>query len=156
VSTDRTPYTVVIEQPAEEAPPNGAVTGPTAAPPAAPAASPLAAPAGSPSPGGPRAPHLEAEVEIPEYPGHTARVWVNFPQRLLGEVGSGDEPRQRAALSRILLAHNGWCDEDGEPYPPAGAPEFWAAIPTHLAACVMRAIQQRATAAPLAPSTRGR
>jgi len=90
---------------------------------------------------------------VPEYPGHQARCWINFPQHLLNDVQSGEQTRAVAALSRIVLEHNGWCDEDGAPYPSAAEAEaFWQAIPTHQAACLLRALVERAAKSPLAPA----
>ena len=42
------------------------------------------------------------------------------------------------ALAQIFIEHNGWCDFDGEPLPPASdAKAFWEAIPQELANAVI-------------------
>jgi hypothetical protein len=87
---------------------------------------------------GPRVVRREEWVELPkEYAGFKFRLWVNAPTRLWNDVTSGDEERGRAALAKIVLEHNGWCDFDGAVYPPTTAPEFWEAIPTELLAVML-------------------
>lgn len=105
---------------------------------------------------GPRAPHLEDWLEVPEYPGHRVRVWINFPNRLLAELRSDEEARAIAALCELVLEHNGWLAEDGTPYPPASDPAFWQAIPRHQSAAIFAAINARVTTSPLAPKTNTR
>lgn len=93
--------------------------------------------------GGPRIPRREKWIDLPdEYAGFRARVWLNFPQRLKAEFQSGEQERQAAALSKIVLEHNGWCDEEGVPFPPAADPAFWDAVPDELAACVLILLDQ--------------
>ena len=86
-------------------------------------------------PSGPRLVRKEAWVDLPqaEYPGFRAKLWINYPQRFAQEISSGDQERGRAALRRIVLEHNGWCNEEGAPYPAASDPGFWAEIPDELA-----------------------
>lgn len=91
--------------------------------------------------------------------GFRLKVWANYPHRLANDISSGDEDRQSAALSQIVLEHNGWLDEDGEPVPqlrPAkmSAREgdddfeaarqafqtFWEAIPQELALAISTSI----------------
>lgn len=87
-------------------------------------------------------PRREAWADLPkEYPGFRFRMWLNAPQRLWSDVMSGDEDAVRAALTKIVLEHNGWVDSDGQPYPALPDPEFWEAIPTELLA-VMLAVAQ--------------
>ena len=107
-------------------------------------------------PTGPRAPHIEAWVDIEEYPEHKARVWVNFSASLMAEMNSRDQERIYAALRQIVLEHNGWLDENGTPYPPANDPAFWDALPIHLASRAMQAVMERATGSPLARPTQRR
>lgn len=136
---------------------------PTAAP-APPPTAPEAAPAPrtrvveSPSgPGGPRAPRREVEVLIEGYPGFAAWVWANYPQRLRDDLTSADGERIRAALLRLVVEHNGWCDEEGTPYPPASDPAFWDAIPTELSLLLGRAIREAPSVYPnFLASTGGR
>lgn len=58
------------------------------------------------------------------------------------------EKRRLEALSKIVLSHNGWCDEDGTPYPPASEPRFWEEIPTELAAAIMILLRREAAKLP--------
>ncbi|HXI15480.1 MAG TPA: hypothetical protein VNM48_03840 [Chloroflexota bacterium] len=116
----------------------------------------LAAVAPVPPRQGPRAPHIEDWVDVPGYPDHKARVWLNFPNRLLTSIAESDQRTAAEALCQIVLEHNGWCDEHGEPYPPASDPTFWETLSTHQAAALIAAVRTRATAAPLAAAPRGR
>lgn len=105
--------------------------------------------AGHPLPG-PRMPRRTLWLNLPEtapdgseaYPGFKVRVWVNFPARLAEDLKTGTEDEKAAVLRRIVLEHNGWCDDEGNPFPPAGDPEFYRAIPTELAVLVVVAIQE--------------
>lgn len=107
-----------------------------------------------PEPAGPRAPRILDWVEIPDYPGFRAKVWVNYPDRLKREAASGDEQRSLAALQQILLDHNGWLDDEGRPYPPASDPAFWDEIGLHLAVRIQRAIQGKVLEAPTSATAR--
>jgi hypothetical protein len=40
-------------------------------------------------------------------------------------------------LQKIVVEHNGWCDEEGVPSPPANTDAFWDAIPDELAATLI-------------------
>jgi hypothetical protein len=93
----------------------------------------------APPPAGPRLPRREAWADLPEdaYPGFKVKFWVNYPKRLQAELRSGDEQRIDKALRQIVLEHNGWCDEDGKPYPQASAQAFWETIPDELAATLI-------------------
>lgn len=95
---------------------------------------------------GPQIQRRDAWLDLPqdEYPGFRVKVWVNYPRRLATEIGSGDEARMRAALLEIVTEHNGWCDYDGQPYPPATDPAFWTAIPDELAAVAIVSIREAA------------
>ncbi len=88
-------------------------------------------------PVGPQIPRREAWLDVPEYPGFKLKLWLNYPRRLLDTLSEGDEAAKRDALLRIVLEHNGWRDEEGQPYPLASSPEFYAAIPTELAIVVV-------------------
>ena len=92
-----------------------------------------------PSPSsGPRIPRRKEWIELPEeYPGFKVLVWTNYPRRLNDELSSGDQDRMRAALLQIVLEHNNWCGEDGQPFPPANEAAFWDVIPDELAASVI-------------------
>ena len=123
---------------------------------------------------GPRIPRRELWLDVPEYPGFRAKMWANHPQRLARDLQSKDVERIASALSAIVLEHNGWCDEEGDPYPPAGelreiaesvtedgpdgAPitrtvnrieyPFYEAIPTELAVLLIVLINEAATTLP--------
>jgi hypothetical protein len=84
----------------------------------------------------------EAWVELPtEYEGFKFRVWLNAPSRLWTELTGESEAASLTALRSLVLEHNGWRDEEGQPYPPASEARFWEEIPTELAACVLVATQ---------------
>ena len=100
-----------------------------------------AQPALEPDGEGPRVRRREDWVELAEpYAGFRFRLWMTAPTRVWMTVGAGGDEAE-AALRSLVLAHNGWRDEDGVAYPPADDPAFWAAIPTELAALVLRAAQ---------------
>lgn len=80
-------------------------------------------------------PKREVWLDVPEYPTWKVLIWVNYPQRLNLELASGEAARVSAAVRQIVIAHNGWIGEDGEPYPvEIDSDEFWKAIPDELAA----------------------
>lgn len=105
---------------------------------------------------GPRIPRREVEVTLPpEYPGFTFRLWVNFPARLaddLNQRGEGDaeekQARMSAALSKVVLSHNGWLDDEGNPIPQPSDPVFWEIIPTELAAVIIACINRQIVVLP--------
>jgi hypothetical protein len=72
---------------------------------------------------GPRAPdRTEKWVTMPAPygdtdPPHKIKIWVNYPNRLQDDLASGDEDLIYAAQAQIVVEHNGWCDEDGNPLP---------------------------------------
>jgi hypothetical protein len=47
----------------------------------------------------------------------------------MDDIRSGDPELQLPALRKIVLEHNGWIDEDGQPLPIADSDEFWERIP---------------------------
>lgn len=98
----------------------------------------------------PRAPRIVRWCDVPEYDGFQYRAYLNFPQRLMLDLQSGEESRIRTALQSIIIDHNGWCDADGSPYPEAADASFWDAIPTHLAIRIVRGINEEIRSAPLA------
>lgn len=98
----------------------------------------------------------EAWAELPEeYAGFEVRVWINAPAKLWSAL-TGEDDDTMAALKQLVLAHNGWLDFDGEPYPPASDEVFWEEIPTELAACILVATQQEMQKLPnsMAPQRR--
>lgn len=82
------------------------------------------------------------------YPGFEIKAWLNpsHMQRRLGDVASGD--RASEFIKLVVLEHNGWVDEDGEPYPPANEPAFWDAIPMHLAVRTITVVNEALTSLP--------
>lgn len=115
---------------------------------------------------GPRLPRREVWVDLPEeYPGFKFKMWVNAPQRVWNTIASAAKvsplvddatPEQivahaaaaaattaavTAALQKIVLEHNGWLDDEGQPFPPASDAAFWEAIPTELGGVVMASAQ---------------
>ena len=102
----------------------------------------------------PRAPRLLRWCDVPEYEGFQYKLFVNFPQRLLVDIQSGDAAKSRKALQTIILEHNGWLDAEGEPYPPADAEDFWEQIPLHLAIRVIQGINAEVRESPLATKPR--
>ncbi len=99
----------------------------------------------------------EAWIKLPdEYEGFEIRAWINAPIRLWNAVESGDGSEMQTALTEIVLEHNGWLDFDGKLYPPANTESFWDEIPTELAACVLRVVQNEVSKLPnsLAPQSR--
>jgi hypothetical protein len=58
-------------------------------------------------------------------------------------VGTSAQDAQAAseALKQIVLEHNGWCDEDGNPLPDANTDAFWNDIPTELGGVIIIAAQ---------------
>jgi len=95
-------------------------------------------------PGAPRVGRRENWIEIPDptYQGFQFRVWVNYPQKYEDMLRSGDEEKMHAALTTIILEHNGWLDEEGAPYPPANDAEFYKQIPTELLAVMLTLVRQ--------------
>jgi hypothetical protein len=103
---------------------------------------------------GPRLPRLYewADLEPYGYPGFRVKLWVNFPQRLANELNSGDLERAKVAVVQIVAEHNGWCDDEGTPFPPASDSTLWDAIPQHLANAVTRAMAATFGTLPNSPS----
>lgn len=106
--------------------------------------------------GRPRAPRREVELGVPGYQNFRCWIWSNYPQAVRLELTSGDETRTLLALARLVVEHNGWCDQEGAPYPDAQDPAFWEAIPTELAQLLARLILLDAPAAfPTSASANG-
>lgn len=106
---------------------------------------------------GPQIRRRETWIVLPgEYEGFSFRVWVNAPGKLWADINSGNEKKAVEALQQVVLEHNGWLDFDSNLYPPADTPEFWQAIPTELAACVLVSTQTEMQKVPnsLAPMSR--
>lgn len=98
-------------------------------------------------------------VRLPdEYEGFECEIWVNPPARLWTAVTSTEttEVEKIEALGQIVLSHNGWQDFDGNEYPAPNTPEFWEAIPTELAACVLALAQREMMQLPNSIAPRGR
>lgn len=88
------------------------------------------------------APRHDAWVDVPGYPGFKARVWTNPTRRNDLALASDDEATKVAAFRELLLEHNGWCDADGEPYPPTDAATFFEDVSTELLGCALVAIRE--------------
>lgn len=142
-----------------------------------------------PAPTGPRVPRRERWLDLPdEYgaAGMKIKVWVNYPTRYGNAIFNADEQaaalaridpedeyaetRKRevteqfkqerlAALSKIVVEHNGWLDDDGQPFPPADTEAFWDAISNELALTIFALLGQEIGVLPNsvgAPRRRGR
>lgn len=107
-----------------------------------------------PTPLEPRAPRVERRikwVDVPtsNYRGFKIRIWTNFPQRLLDQAtGTTDEEEAAAMMSRIVLEHNGWRDEDDNVFPPTNDPAFWSDIPFELRNAITAIVIREASELP--------
>ena len=84
-----------------------------------------------------RLPRREIWLDVPEYEAFKIKVWANYPERVRKGLWSDDTAELQAALLEVVREHNGWGDEEGNPYPAAGTAEFWDALPNELAATVI-------------------
>lgn len=64
--------------------------------------------------------------------------------------------RRLKALHQIVVEHNGWCDWEGTPYPPATDDAFWDEIPDELAAAIMVLVRREAAKLPSSMMRTGR
>lgn len=98
------------------------------------------------APSGPRLTRREVWVEIgEEYEGFKAKLWVNYPRRLIDDLNqSEDIDLRKRALGQMVVAHNGWVDYDGSEFPPASESAFWDAIPDELAAALIALVNREA------------
>lgn len=98
------------------------------------------------APTGPRIPRREVYVDIgEEYPGFRAKLWVNYPRRLIDDLRQTDDlERSKAALGQMVVEHNGWVNYDGTEFPPASEPAFWDAIPDELAGALIALVNREA------------
>lgn len=88
---------------------------------------------------------LWVDVAPEEYPDFKAKIWINYPRRLIDDLNQPDDADLRKqALSKMVVAHNGWLDYDGTPFPPADNPTFWDAIPDELAAALIALVNREA------------
>jgi hypothetical protein len=110
---------------------------------------PTPRPPGGPDPvAGPRMPKRTLWVDLPEttpdgdvaYPGFKVRVWVNFPARFAEQLKTGTEEEKAGVLRRIIVEHNGWCDDEGHPFPAADDPAFYQELPQELASLILYSI----------------
>ena len=92
---------------------------------------------------GPRLPgRTEKWVSLPDpYGEFRVKIWVNYPRKLIPDLTGDDPDRQVAAMGRIVLEHNGWCSEEGEPLPLLDGTEeafarFWDEVPQEVAMAV--------------------
>lgn len=101
------------------------------------------APPPPPAPAGPRIKRREVWVALSnEYEGFQIKIWVNAPTKLWMSLGSGDEEENREIAAKLFLAHNGWLDFDGNPYPQPNNAEFWEEIPQELAGVIIASAQK--------------
>jgi hypothetical protein len=97
---------------------------------------------------GPRAKRRVRWVDIEDeaYEGFKFRMWVNYPQSFDTKIKPGASEEEIAeVLNKVFLEHNGWCDEEGTPYPAANHPNFWNVIPNELAAAIVTLIRLEGT-----------
>lgn len=103
------------------------------------AASPT--PAREPTPLQPRsllqAPRIEKWFDITEYEGYKVLIWVNYPKRLLEDIGKAQEANDPDEMERlmgqIVLQHNGWPHpETGEVLPQPQHHGFWDGLDNYL------------------------
>ena len=88
-------------------------------------------------------PRREAWLDMPEeYAGFRVQVWLNAPARVWNGIWAGDGAETEAGLRQVIVAHNDWCDFDGNPYPQPSESEFWQEIPTELAAIILRVARE--------------
>lgn len=99
---------------------------------------------------GPRLPRRTGWLDLPaEYgeAGFRIRLWLNPPKAYtmaIFDPAVGVEGT-RDVLRQVCLETNGWCDQDGRPYPAPTAEEFWTgpdSIPTELASVIITLISQ--------------
>lgn len=110
-----------------------------------------------PNGSGPRIQRREGWVDLPaEYPGFKFRMWINAPQQLWLDVWSSDGVRAEAALSQIVLEHNGWLDFDGKPYPQLPDPVFWVQAPTELVSLMLIVAQNEIAKLPNSQAPKSR
>lgn len=123
------------------------------------AAQPVQETNGAQAPQGPRIPRREVWMDLPsEYSGFKVKIWSNYPQRIYDQIFDQDldEAGRVQALRKIVLEHNGWCDEEGNPLPAAQDDGFWEALPAELVGVVIMTIQEAASILPNSLSGRRR
>ncbi len=108
---------------------------------------------GTLAPAGPQVRKRLEWTDLPDeaqesYPGFRVRIWANYRRSLTAEIGSGDADRLRNALVQIIVEHNGWLNDEGQPYSPASDPRFWDEIPDELAAVLIVLVRRASTKLP--------
>lgn len=110
--------------------------------------------------GPPRAKRRESWVEIPEEFGEGMhfRMWLSYPTGYRAELLGAEttEARKLQILHEVILEHNGWCDEQGQPYPPAESDAFWRVISEELGGVLIALLIDEPSNAPLALVARKR
>lgn len=136
-------------------------------------------PVAPPAPTGPRDEKRITWLHLPApYEGVQVQVWINPPNKFMDIMNAGGRPETMAALRRLanddehaeerwllqeqarqeqyevlgrmVLAHNGWLDYDGHPYPPANTRAFWDEISQEAALMILALYQDEQQRAPLA------
>jgi hypothetical protein len=76
---------------------------------------------------GPRIPKRIEWLDLPApYEALRLRVWTNFPHRVLQALDAPKTTAElEASLRAVVLEHNGWVGDDGEPLPDAQSDGFW-------------------------------
>lgn len=70
-------------------------------------------------------PRIEREVELPGYQDWTIKAWINFPHAIRNLVTSNEMEDRKAGLRQIVVAHNGWPDDEGFELPQPPSEDFF-------------------------------
>lgn len=89
----------------------------------------------------PPKPRFEEWVDIPGYQGYQVKLWLTYPRHLYTQLNEGDQETAQLALTQIVLAHNGWADDDGYELPQPADPDFWEKADTYLVAALVTLIR---------------
>ena len=81
------------------------------------------------------------------YPGFEMKVWVN-PSHIAKRMAEWGDEAGIQFFKLVVLEHNGWADEDGQPYPPVSDPAFFDALPQEMGNLMSAAIKEAFSAVP--------
>jgi hypothetical protein len=87
-------------------------------------------------------------IEDSYYPDFEFEAKINYTQELENDIRSADEDRIAKALAKIVLRHNDWHNDEGEPYPQPDDPKFWQMIPSELLATMLALVRLEANRLP--------